>query len=62
MILGSSASARNNVRVSLDFASQTSEQDEVAVIVTSPLTTNEEWTAFGQGELLVFSEGRRVRA
>ena len=33
---------------------------EVAVIVTSPLTTNETWTAFGQGELLVFAQGRRV--
>jgi predicted glutamine amidotransferase len=46
--------------VRLDFSRETSEKDEVAVIVTSPLTTNEEWTAFGRGELLVFAEGRRV--
>ena len=32
----------------------------VAVIVTSPLTTNETWTAFGKSELLVFCEGRRL--
>ena len=44
----------------LDFSRETGEKDEVTVIVTSPLTSNEEWTAFGQGELLVFNEGRRV--
>ena len=46
--------------VRLDFSRETSEKDEVAVIVTSPLTTNETWTAFGQGELLVFAEGRKI--
>jgi predicted glutamine amidotransferase len=45
----------------LDFASQTGPNDQVAVIVTSPLTTNETWTAFQPGELLVFSEGRRLQ-
>jgi glutamine amidotransferase len=29
----------------------------VAVIVTSPLTTNETWTAFAPGELKVFADG-----
>lgn len=43
----------------LDFSKETSEHDQVAVIVTSPLTTNETWTAFGKGELLVFEEGLR---
>lgn len=46
--------------VSLDFSRETNEKDEVAVIVTSPLTTNETWTAFGKSELLVFCEGRRL--
>jgi predicted glutamine amidotransferase len=46
--------------VRLDFSRETQEKDEVAVIVTSPLTTNESWTAFGRTELLVFAEGRRV--
>ena len=44
----------------LDFSRETGEHDEVAVIVTSPLTTNEQWTAFGTGELLVFEQGKRV--
>lgn len=43
-----------------DFSRETNEKDEVAVIVTSPLTTNETWTAFGKSELLVFCEGRRL--
>ncbi|MFN4117654.1 class II glutamine amidotransferase, partial [Acidovorax sp.] len=40
------------------FSKETQENDEVAVIATSPLTINERWTAFEQGELLVFSQGR----
>ena len=44
----------------LDFSQETSEKDEVSVVVTSPLTTNEAWKAFGKGELVVFSEGRRL--
>lgn len=47
--------------LALDFSQETNEKDEVAVIVTSPLTSNEEWTAFGRGELLVFCEGKRVQ-
>lgn len=43
----------------LDFSKETGEHDQVAVIVTSPLTTNETWTAFGKGELLVFEQGQR---
>ena len=34
----------------LDFASRTSVGDRVAVIVTSPLTSNETWTAFEPGD------------
>ena len=47
--------------LALDFSQETNEKDEVAVIVTTPLTTNEEWTAFGRGELLVFCEGKRLQ-
>ena len=46
--------------VELDFSRETARTDEVVVIATSPLTTNEKWTAFGQGELLVFAQGRRL--
>ena len=44
----------------LDFSQETSEKDEVSVVVTSPLTRNEAWKAFGKGELVVFSEGRKL--
>ncbi|MDB5769499.1 MAG: putative glutamine amidotransferase, partial [Collimonas fungivorans] len=39
----------------------TTPQDRVAVIVTEPLTTNEVWTKFGEGELIVFVDGQPVR-
>ena len=45
--------------VRIDFATRTTATDRVAVIVTAPLTTNEEWTAFGKEELLVFVDGQR---
>ena len=41
----------------VDFSTQTSPNDKVAVIVTAPLTSNETWTAFGQRELKVFVDG-----
>ena len=41
----------------VDFASQTTPQDRVALVVTQPLTTNEAWTAFRPGELRVFVGG-----
>ncbi len=43
--------------VSVDFSEVTTPQDRVAVIVTEPLTTNENWTSFNQGELKVFIDG-----
>ncbi|WP_182120308.1 class II glutamine amidotransferase [Acidovorax sp. FHTAMBA] len=46
--------------LSLDFSQETQETDEVVVIATSPLTTNEVWTAFAHGELVVFADGRRL--
>jgi glutamine amidotransferase len=44
--------------LTVDFAAHASPQDQVAVIVTAPLTRNEEWTAFKPAELLVFVDGR----
>ena len=41
----------------VDFSTQTSSNDKVAIIVTAPLTNNETWTAFGQRELKVFVNG-----
>ena len=48
--------------VSVDFADQTSPSDKVAVVVSAPLTTNERWTAFAPGALLVFVGGALVAA
>jgi len=46
--------------VSVDFSELTTANDRVAVIVTQPLTTNETWTQFAQGELKVFVDGAVV--
>ncbi|MDY7546250.1 class II glutamine amidotransferase [Glaciimonas sp. CA11.2] len=43
--------------VTVDFSQVTTPKDRVAVIVTSPLTTNETWMQFGEGELKVFIDG-----
>jgi len=43
--------------LSVDFSSLTTPDDRVAVVVTTPLTTNEAWTAFAPGELKVFVDG-----
>ena len=43
--------------LSVDFANETTPNDKVAIIVTAPLTKNEEWTYFSQGELKVFVNG-----
>ena len=48
--------------VSVDFADHTQVTDKVAVVVSAPLTTNEAWTAFAPGALLVFKSGVRVSA
>ena len=47
--------ADEDVRV--DFSTQTSPTDKVAVIVTAPLTSNEIWQPFGHQELKVFVDG-----
>lgn len=43
--------------LSMDFASQTTAQDRVAIIATEPLTRDEPWVAFAPGELKVFVDG-----
>jgi glutamine amidotransferase len=47
--------------LSVNFAEQAAPGDRVAVVVTAPLTTNEDWQAFAPGELRVF-EGGALRA
>lgn len=43
--------------VSVDFSEVTTPNDRVAIIVTEPLTTNEQWHPFTSGELKVFVDG-----
>lgn len=43
--------------VSVDFEDQTTPNDRVAVVVTEPLTCDENWTPFAPGELKVFVGG-----
>ena len=45
--------------LSVDFSSETTPSDRVAIIVTAPLTKNEKWTAFEKGQLMVFVDGER---
>jgi glutamine amidotransferase len=41
----------------VDLAELNGPDDRLAIVVTEPLTTNEEWTAFESGELKVFVDG-----
>lgn len=43
--------------VSIDFSQKHEQGDRTAVVVTAPLTQNEEWIAFQKGELKVFVDG-----
>jgi len=43
--------------ISVNFAELTTASDRVAIVVTEPLTRNEEWTCFVPGELKVFAGG-----
>jgi predicted glutamine amidotransferase len=43
--------------LSVDFSQVTTPDDRVAIIVTTPLTTDEQWIAFAPGELKVFVDG-----
>ena len=46
--------------LSINFADHTRPTDRVAVVVTTPLTTNEVWTTVQPGKLVVFSGGTRA--
>ena len=48
--------------ITMDFSTQAAATDRVAVVVTEPLTRNEDWRALGEGELAVFVDGRRMPA
>ena len=41
-----------DIEVEVDFSQVTTPEDRVAVITTEPLTQNEEWTAFQEGEMI----------
>jgi predicted glutamine amidotransferase len=56
---GPAVLADDDVRI--DFSTVTTPRDRVAVICTTPLTTNEVWTQGKPGELWVF-DGGRLRA
>ena len=43
--------------LSVNFADHTRETDRVAVVVTAPLTTDEDWVAFEPGRLYTFEHG-----
>jgi glutamine amidotransferase len=43
--------------ISVNFAELTTPDDRVAIVVTEPLTRDEEWTTFAPGELKVFAAG-----
>ena len=46
--------------VQVNFAEHTQPQDRVAVVVTAPLTKNEQWVQMMPGQLAVFVDGRVV--
>ncbi len=46
--------------VRIDFADHTTPDDRVAVVVTAPLTVDEDWITFAPGELATFVDGERV--
>ncbi len=46
--------------LAIDFAEHTTPGDRVAVVATTPLTRNENWTVFHPGELAVFANGQKM--
>jgi len=48
--------------LSMDFSRYNQRDDRIAVIATQPLTSNEQWTRFAQGELKLFERGVEVGA
>jgi predicted glutamine amidotransferase len=48
--------------LTVDFSEVTTPNDRVAIIVTEPLTTNESWSRFREGEVKVFIDGMPLAA
>jgi len=48
--------------VRVDLAELNGPQDRLVVVVTEPLTTNEDWVAMGSGELRAFVDGQPLAA
>ena len=46
--------------LSVDFSALTTPSDRVAVVVTEPLTADEQWNPLAPGELAVFRDGARM--
>ena len=46
--------------VSVDLSELNCPEDRLVIVVTEPLTTNEDWTAMAQGELKLFVDGQPV--
>lgn len=44
----------------IDFCTETTPRDRVAVISTHPLTSNEKWTPFAQNSIMLFQNGTPV--
>lgn len=51
-----------DIEVEVDFSQVTTPEDRVAVITTEPLTQNEEWTVFQEGEMILFRDGAKYRS
>jgi len=51
-----------DIEVEVDFSQVTTPEDRVAVITTEPLTQNEEWTSFQEGEMILFRDGAKYRS
>lgn len=47
--------------VDIDFSEVTTPEDRVAVITTEPLTHNETWQAYRQGEMILFQHGQPIQ-
>ncbi|MDO4705322.1 class II glutamine amidotransferase [Allofranklinella schreckenbergeri] len=43
--------------LTVDFSQRNTPDDRMAIVVTAPLTQNEQWTPFAPGELKVFVDG-----
>ena len=46
--------------IEIDFGTQTTPQDKVAVIATLPLTNNENWQQFAASEMAMFQNGNII--